>query len=144
MSSLKMRFQRQLPLSSAQNRRLARAGVGILLAGDARLPKIARQLPSPVAQVGRVRLLQRLWAAPFVTQERVDQPLVRQMSGGFRDATWHLVMERRDILLTLLSGAYLWATGVGRWLCKGGNRREVDARRSRISHPSGGAWCQVK
>ena len=38
---------------------------------------------------------------------------------------------RYDSLLTLLAVNYLWATCMGRWLCKTGHRFEVDARSQR-------------
>jgi hypothetical protein len=38
---------------------------------------------------------------------------------------------RRDSLLTLLSVNYLWSTCIGRWLCKTGKRKEIDAKPNR-------------
>ena len=38
---------------------------------------------------------------------------------------------RMDRLLTLLSVNYLWATCIGRWLCKLGRRSEIDAKAQR-------------
>lgn len=39
--------------------------------------------------------------------------------------------KRLEGLVTLLHTAYLWATCVGRWLCKSGRRAEVDAKAHR-------------
>jgi len=103
MSSLRLEdtmntlFQCHIPISPAQNRRLARACVGILLASDCRFPKIARRLPSPVSQAGRVRFLQRLLSAPFVTQTHVYQPWLRRMVRGIQEGTWHLVIDRSTL-----------------------------------------------
>jgi hypothetical protein len=55
----------------------------------------------------------------------------------YKSAGWNLDLSqidnfaRRDSLLLVLSLAYLWATAVGRWLCKTGNRTVVDAHSSR-------------
>ena len=55
----------------------------------------------------------------------------------FKSAGWQLQMsnlyhpKRREGLMTVLSVAYLWATCLGRWLCKAGRRAEVDAKPQR-------------
>jgi hypothetical protein len=51
----------------------------------------------------------------------------------FKSSGWHIESSaltdrfRLDRLLTLLSVNYLWATCIGRWLCKLGRRSEIDA-----------------
>jgi len=59
---------------------------------------------------------------------------------GFKDlksSGWNLQLgqiphqKRLDGLVTLLNTAYLWATCLGRWLCKSGRRAEVDAKTHR-------------
>lgn len=55
----------------------------------------------------------------------------------FKSSGWQLHMsnlchpERREGLMTVLSLAYLWATCLGRWLCKSGQRHQVDAKTHR-------------
>jgi hypothetical protein len=55
----------------------------------------------------------------------------------FKSSGWQLQASdlthpaRREGLLTILSLAYLWATCLGRWLCKPGQRRQVDAKAPR-------------
>jgi hypothetical protein len=90
-------FRREMPLSPAQIERLARANVGVLLAGHAHLPRIARWLNRPATQAGRVQFLQRLLDAPFMTQELVYQPLVRKVLCGMRDDPWHVVIDRSTL-----------------------------------------------
>lgn len=55
----------------------------------------------------------------------------------FKSAGWHLdwskirAFNRLEALLNLLSISYLWATCLGRWLCKAGKRRLVDGHAQR-------------
>lgn len=55
----------------------------------------------------------------------------------FKSAGWQLQMsnlchpKRRQGLMNVLAVAYLWATCLGRWLCKSGRRAEVDAKPQR-------------
>jgi hypothetical protein len=55
----------------------------------------------------------------------------------FNSAGWHLdwtrlrAFKRLEALLNLLSVAYLWATCLGRWLCKAGKRHFVDGHAQR-------------
>lgn len=55
----------------------------------------------------------------------------------FKSAGWNLHLsdlthpQRCEGLLTVLSLAYLWATCLGRWLCKTGRRCEVDSKSHR-------------
>lgn len=90
-------FCRYLPLSPAQNGRLACASVGVLLAGSAQLPKLARWLSQGGSQDNRVQFLRRLLQAPFLTQELVYQPLLRQALSGFKEKTWHVLMDRSTL-----------------------------------------------
>lgn len=55
----------------------------------------------------------------------------------FKSAGWQLHRsnlfhsQRREGLMTVLSLAYLWSTCLGRWLCKTGQRQQVDAHTHR-------------
>ena len=58
------------------------------------------------------------------------------MFRDYKSAGWHIdysgLQDPDDIetLLVVLSINYLWATVVGRWLCKSGLRVEVDAKKT--------------
>jgi hypothetical protein len=71
-------FSQVLPLSSAQCGRIAVLCSAIGLAGEVQLTKIARFLKGHTQPDSRVRWLQRLLQARFVSQERVYQPVLRQ------------------------------------------------------------------
>jgi hypothetical protein len=55
----------------------------------------------------------------------------------FKSAGWHVNAshltqpKRFESLLTILATCYLWATCIGRWLCKTGQRSRVDAAAQR-------------
>jgi hypothetical protein len=87
-------FQRHVFLSASQNQRLARACVGILLAGNAQIGKIARWVNGAPSKAGRVRFLQRLLVAPFLTQSLTYQPFLVGMLRGLDERTWHLLIDR--------------------------------------------------
>jgi hypothetical protein len=91
---MKSVFQRHVFLSPAQNQRLACACVGILLAGNAQIGQIARWVNGATSQVGRVRFLQRLLDAPFLTQSLTYQPFLVGMLRGLDAGPWHLLIDR--------------------------------------------------
>ena len=90
-------FRREIPLSAAQTGRLARASVGVLLAGHAQLPKIARWVDRPATQAGRIQFLQRLLQAPFMSQGLVYQPWIKGLLRGFGETTWQVVIDRSTL-----------------------------------------------
>ncbi len=92
--SLQALFLRVIPLSPAQTRRIAWLCVAVLLAGEVHLTKMARFLKSSAQQDSRVRWIERLLQATFMSQERVYQPLVQAALAGFGDRCWHLVIDR--------------------------------------------------
>jgi len=61
------------------------------------------------------------------------------MFRDYKSSGWHIDQsglqnsDNTETLLVLLSINYLWATALGRWLCKSGRRSEVDAKKSAIS-----------
>lgn len=61
------------------------------------------------------------------------------MFRDYKSSGWHIDQsglqnpDNTETLLVLLSINYLWATVLGRWLCKSGRRSEVDAKKSVIS-----------
>ena len=64
---------------------------------------------------------------------------IEPMFRDFKSSGWHLDQsglqnpDQTETLLVLLSINYLWATVLGRWLCKSGRRSEVDTKKSVIS-----------
>jgi hypothetical protein len=60
------------------------------------------------------------------------------MFRDYKSSGWHIDQsglqnpDNTDTLLVLLAINYLWATILGRWLCKSGRRSEVDAKKSVI------------
>ena len=60
------------------------------------------------------------------------------MFRDYKSSGWHIDQsglqdpDQTETLLVLLSINYLWATVLGRWLCKSGRRREVDTKKSAI------------
>jgi len=95
--SLQAIFRHSMPLSPAQTGRIARLCNAVLLAGEVHLTKIARFLKGETQQDSRVRWIQRLLAAAFMSQERVYQPVLQQMLSAFREAGWHLVIDRTTL-----------------------------------------------
>lgn len=93
-ASLQAAFVHSMPLSPAQTGRIARLCNGILLAGEVQLTKIARFLTGETQQASRVRWIQRLLAADFLSQERVYQPFLKQALAGFHESCWHIVIDR--------------------------------------------------
>ena len=61
---------------------------------------------------------------------------IEPMFRDFKSSGWHMDRsllqhaENRENLLLVLSINYLWATSIGRWLCKCGRRREIDGKKS--------------
>lgn len=58
------------------------------------------------------------------------------MFRNYKSSGWHIDQSglhhpaQTETLLVLLSVNYLWATVLGRWLCKSGRRAEVDSKKS--------------
>lgn len=64
---------------------------------------------------------------------------IEPMFRDFKSSGWQLDQsaltqaETRENLLVVLAINYLWATCLGRWLCKSGRRREIDGKKSDIT-----------
>lgn len=64
---------------------------------------------------------------------------IEPMFRDYKSSGWHIDQsslqhpDQIETLLVLLSINYLWATVLGRWLCKSGRRDEVDTKKSDIS-----------
>lgn len=61
------------------------------------------------------------------------------MFRDFKSSGWHIQQSRlqepdtRYALLLVLSINYLWASSLGRWLCKVGRRHEIDSKKNGIT-----------
>jgi hypothetical protein len=96
--SLQVVLKQSIPLSQAQLGRLNALAVALLLAGETSLAKIARQLPHMTQQDSRIRWIERVLQAPFMTQAYVYQPWIRHLLHTHPVATLHLVTDRTDLI----------------------------------------------
>jgi hypothetical protein len=87
-------FRRHLSLSDSQIRRIARVTVGMILAGTAQLPKVARWLSSDAKQDNRIQFMRRLLDADYLTQRRVYRPFLRQALSFYHETVWHVLIDR--------------------------------------------------
>ena len=90
-------FRRHLALSNSQIRRLARVTVGMILAGTAQLPKVARWLSGDAKQDNRIQFMRRLLDADYLTQRAVYQPLLRQALSFYHEQAWHVLIDRSTL-----------------------------------------------
>jgi hypothetical protein len=95
--SLQAVLRMSLPLSPAQTGRIAKLWMALLLAGEVHLTKMARFIKGKTQQDSRVRWIKRLLEAPFMSQERVYQPFLKQMLRNFGGSCWHLVIDRTTL-----------------------------------------------
>jgi hypothetical protein len=96
-ASLQALVEGWIPLSKAQNRHISQACMAVLLAGSCQLSRMARWLKQPTQQDSRVQWLRRLLETPYLTQERVYYPFVKQaLTSATREAL-HLVMDRTHL-----------------------------------------------
>jgi hypothetical protein len=92
--TLQVLFEDTLPLSKAQNTHLRQVCVGVLLAGNSQLTRIARWLHQQTQQDSRVQWLRRLLQARFMSQECVYYPVVQRVLAHHSAAPIHLIMDR--------------------------------------------------
>ena len=91
-------FEHYVPLSHAQCERLSQFCCSQMLAGSSQLPKLARWLGRTTRQTYREQWLRRLLQAPFVRQEYVYEPWLKQALQGYQASTWHLVLDRSNLV----------------------------------------------
>lgn len=96
-AGLQERLAQLAPLSRAQSGRIAALCVAVILAGEVNLSRIARFIKAESWQDSRVRWIQRLLAAPFLSPERAYQPLLAYALERFRAKCWHLVIDRTTL-----------------------------------------------
>ena len=87
-------FQAYVPLSPAQLRRVVMLCVAVLVAGEVSLTRLARFLPQQAKQASRMRWIQRLLSAAFLSHERVYAPLLQQALKGYHAPIWHVIIDR--------------------------------------------------
>jgi hypothetical protein len=90
-------FRRYLPLSQAQRQRVGEVNLAMLLANSIHLSQIARWMGGSSQQASRIQHLRRLWDAPYLCQEQVYYPWVKQALAGYHAPIWHVVMDRTSL-----------------------------------------------
>jgi len=95
--SFQVLLERNVPLSSSQNQRIRQLCLAVLLAGNTYLSQLARWLPHTNQQDSRVQWIRRLLQAPYLTQEIVYQPLIKQALQNYKAKTLHLIMDRSPL-----------------------------------------------
>lgn len=91
-------FEQYVPLDAGKQKRLSQFCSGQILAGTSHIPKIARWLKRDAKQGNREQCLYRLLQAPFVRQEYVYTPWLKQALKGYRAKRWHLILDRSNIV----------------------------------------------
>ena len=96
-TSLQEVFNRLIPLSSSQTRRLCQFSQALLLAGNPHLSKIARQLEKPIKQASRIQWIRRLLDAPFLEADYVYSPFIKTLLTSYNSGVFHLLIDRTDL-----------------------------------------------
>lgn len=94
---LQVLFERQIPLSKAQNRHLSDFCLALLLAGQPQLSKIARQLDHPTQQASRIQWIRRLLDATYLSPEYVYKPFIKMLLNSYTSPTFHVLIDRTDL-----------------------------------------------
>ncbi len=87
-------IQQVIPISDAQKERICQFCTSLILARNCHLPDMARWLGREANQVNREQWLRRLLDAPFISQELIYQPWLKQALRGYKPKCWHLVIDR--------------------------------------------------
>ena len=96
--SLQVLLSTYLPLSLAQQHRISDACSSVLLARSSQIPQLAKWLPHEGQQASRERWLQRLLDAPFMQQEFVYAPIVKQSLSQYQMPCLHVLMDRSSLV----------------------------------------------
>lgn len=96
--SLQVLLSSKLPLSRVQQGRISEACAAVLLAGSSHLSTIAKWLEQSTQQRSRERWLRRLLDAPYMRQEFVYAPLVRQVLASYQVSRLHVLMDRSSLV----------------------------------------------
>lgn len=96
--TLQVLFDTTLPLSRSQTERIRELCVGVLLAGNIHLSRIARWLKQDTHQDSRVQWIRRLLGTEFMTQARVYTPFVQRVLSQFKSQRLHVIMDRTPLV----------------------------------------------
>lgn len=96
--SLQVLLSDKLPLSQSQQRRISEACTAVMLAGSSHLSQVAKWLGHGTQQRSRERWVRRLLDAPFMRQEFVYAPLVRELLASYQVPRLHLLMDRSSLV----------------------------------------------
>jgi hypothetical protein len=91
-------FEQYVPLDAAKQQRLSQFCSSQILAGTSQISKLAPWLKRTAKQGNREQWLYRLLQAPFVGQEYVYIPWLKQALNGYRAKRWHLIIDRSNIV----------------------------------------------
>lgn len=91
-------FEQYVPLSQAQRERISQFCCSQILAGSSQLPQLANWLGRSSQQAYREQWLRRLLQAPFVRQEYIYEPWLKQALQGYDAPMWHLVLDRSNLV----------------------------------------------
>lgn len=109
--SLQVVFSKNMLLSTSQQSRISEACVAVMLAGSCQLSQVAKWLGHGTQQRSRERWLRRLLDAPFMRQEFLYTPLIKQMLAYYQVPRLHLLMDRSSVVagkIDLLSLSLLY------------------------------------
>lgn len=91
-------FERHLEHRPFHLQRLAAVCTGVLLAGTTELSKVARWIRKPSKQASRTQFLKRFLMSPYFNQAAAYCPLISQALQGYKAPTWHIVMDRTNLV----------------------------------------------
>lgn len=91
-------FQRLIPMTEAQTRRISQCCLAVLLAGEPGLSKLARQLENGTQTASRVQMIRRLLDAPYLCWDYVYKPFIQHLLASYQAEQFHLIMDRTDLV----------------------------------------------
>lgn len=91
-------FEQYVPLDAAKQKRLSQFCSSQILAGTSHITKLAPWLKRDAKQGNREQWLYRLLQAPFVRQEYVYRPRLKQALTGYDVGCWHLIIDRSNLV----------------------------------------------
>lgn len=90
-------FEKYVPVGAANQQRLAQFCSGQILAGTSQIGKISPWLKRDAKQSNREQWLSRLLRAPFLKQDYVYYPWLKQALKGYKAKIWHLIIDRSHL-----------------------------------------------
>jgi hypothetical protein len=91
-------FEQYVPLDASKQKQISQFCSSQILAGTSQISKLAPWLKRDAKQGNREQWLYRLLQAPFVRQEYVYTPWLKQALTGYHAKCWHLIIDRSNIV----------------------------------------------